>query len=600
MGPKKKKKQSKKMSSFWIAIVVAIVSYGLWRLYRGRKMRSEAYQKRFAKLSEEDLRRLVDGMKRPLNRDEIPPPTVDPTGWRLEGVKGQQVWKHYEKGKAPRPQNACERCHLGLELTETDAPTLKKAKTAAESAMNGSLFATRVQVPDTGHWANDYGGPMFLLPGLIIAHYVSKTPLPDAHRTEMIRYLRSKQNGDGGFGLHIEGPSCIFGTSLSYVSLRILGVPAKDKACTRALAFMKPHGGVLGAPSWAKFWLTILGVYEYEGLQPLNPEVWILPRWVPFHPWRFWCHCRMVYLPMAYCYGARYVGPKTKLVEELRHELYDGIGGYEGVEWASHRFHTCELDYYQPLGRVMKISFTLLGIYENLPALPFVNIRERALNWLAELIDVEDESTNYIDIGPVNKAMNMVAILSRHGADSERFKKHLARAQDYLWQSFDGMKMQGYNGSQLWDTAFMAQAMAAAVKGARAAQPSIAENERVNASLIHAYQFIDISQVQRDVKKADYYYRHQSDGAWPFSTEAHGWPIADCTSEGMKGALAVERLDVSPKSTKTITLARYKKAIDVMLSLHNADDGGWPTYELKRGDEWLELINPAEVFARIM
>lgn len=58
----------------------------------------------------------------------------------------------------------------------------------------------------------------------------------------------------------------------------------------------------------------------------------------------------MVYLPMAYCYGkifkkkkdftfkcffsfylgARYVGPKTKLVEELRHELYDGIGGYEG------------------------------------------------------------------------------------------------------------------------------------------------------------------------------------------------------------------------------------------------------------------------------
>jgi cycloartenol synthase len=30
--------------------------------------------------------------------------------------------------------------------------------------------------------------------------------------------------------------------------------------------------------------------------------------------------------------------------------------------------------------------------------------------------------------------------------------------QDYLWVAEDGMKMQGYNGSQLWDTAFTVQA----------------------------------------------------------------------------------------------------------------------------------------------
>lgn len=28
---------------------------------------------------------------------------------------------------------------------------------------------------------------------------------------------------------------------------------------------------------------------------------------------------------------------------------------------------------------------------------------------------------------------------------------------DYLWVAEDGMKMQGYNGSQLWDTAFAVQ-----------------------------------------------------------------------------------------------------------------------------------------------
>ena len=33
------------------------------------------------------------------------------------------------------------------------------------------------------------------------------------------------------------------------------------------------------------------------------------------------------------------------------------------------------------------------------------------------------------------------------------------RLYDYLWVAEDGMKMQGYNGSQLWDTAFSCQAI---------------------------------------------------------------------------------------------------------------------------------------------
>ena len=35
---------------------------------------------------------------------------------------------------------------------------------------------------------------------------------------------------------------------------------------------------------------------------------------------------------------------------------------------------------------------------------------------------------------------------------------------DYLWVAEDGMKMQGYNGSQLWDTAFAVQARAMLVR----------------------------------------------------------------------------------------------------------------------------------------
>jgi lanosterol synthase len=174
-------------------------------------------------------------MKKPLNRDALPPPTVDPSGWRLEGVDGQQVWVHYDgKLHKPRhPQNVAEKYHVGLDLDEHDAPTLPKPQTAAAAAINGAKFMARIQVPSTGHWANDYGGPMFLMPGMVIAYYAAERKLHSWQQTEIVRYLRGKQNGDGGWGLHIEGPSCIFGTALTYISLRLLGVPASDRACQR-------------------------------------------------------------------------------------------------------------------------------------------------------------------------------------------------------------------------------------------------------------------------------------------------------------------------------------------------------------------------------
>jgi squalene cyclase len=45
---------------------------------------------------------------------------------------------------------------------------------------------------------------------------------------------------------------------------------------------------------------------EWDGHNPVPPEMWLLPDWTPFHPGRLWCHCRMVYLPMCYLYGTKF------------------------------------------------------------------------------------------------------------------------------------------------------------------------------------------------------------------------------------------------------------------------------------------------------
>lgn len=189
-----------------------------------------------------------------------------------------------------RPQTAAEKYFLGLDIG-SECPPLPVPRTANESLGNALMFYTKIQAED-GHWANDYGGPMFLLPGLVVACYLTKTELPEPYRREMIVYLSHIQSDDGGWGLHIEDHSTIFGTAMNYVALRLLGLPKDDQRCVRARNFLKANDGAKGIPTWGKFWLAALGCYEWEGLNAVPPELWLFPDWFPLHPGRWWCHCR--------------------------------------------------------------------------------------------------------------------------------------------------------------------------------------------------------------------------------------------------------------------------------------------------------------------
>ena len=74
---------------------------------------------------------------------------------------------------------------------------------------------------------------------------------------------------------------------------------------------------------------------------------------------------------------------------------------------------------------------------------------------------MEDVNTAFLDLGPVNKVFNMLVVFLVDGPDSIPFRKHLERIPDFLWMSKYGMMMNGTNGSQLWDTSFAVQSIAA-------------------------------------------------------------------------------------------------------------------------------------------
>ncbi|CAN1748572.1 Cycloartenol synthase [Linum perenne] len=360
---------------------------------------------------------------------------------------------------------------------------------------------------DTGFWPGDYGGPLFLLPGL---------------------------NEDGGWGLHIEGSSIMFCTALVYVTLRLLGeeMDGGDGSMEKARIWIHAHGGATCIPSWGKLWLSVLGAYEWSGVNPLPPELWLFPYSLPIHPGRMWCHSRMVYLPMSYLYGKKFVGKVNSLIFSLRRELY--VTPYHTINWNLTRNLCAKEDLYCPHPYLQDMLWaTLQKVWEPLMATwPLHKLRERALKTVMQHIHYEDHNSNYICLGPVNKVLNMLCCWV-DDPNSDTFKFHLSRIKDYLWVAEDGMKMQGYNGSQLWDVTFAVQSILVTNIG----------EPYCSSMLKKAHNFIKSAQViiscGGDVKK---WYRHNSKGGWPFSTPDNGWCVSDTSAEGLKAAMLLSNM----------------------------------------------------------
>ncbi|KAM1513985.1 hypothetical protein FF1_025506 [Malus domestica] len=154
---------------------------------------------------------------------------------------GRQVWEFHPETGTPEELHQIEDARKAFwnqfSIVGTRISFVVLGICAKENPCATNLPQLKVKDQEEahdGHWAGDYGGPMFLLPGLIITLSITgalNAVLLKEHQREMCRYLYNHQvrmNEDGGWGLHTEGPSTMFGTALNYVTLRLLGEGADD------------------------------------------------------------------------------------------------------------------------------------------------------------------------------------------------------------------------------------------------------------------------------------------------------------------------------------------------------------------------------------
>lgn len=346
----------------------------------------------------------------------------------------------------------------------------------------------------------------------------------------------------------------------------------------------------MGNPHWGKSWLALLNLYEWEGVNPAPPEMWLLPYdKFPIHPGKWWCHTRAIYLPLGYVASNKLKCELSPLLISLREEIY--VQDFATIDFTKHRNTVCGIDLYYPHSKLLDSLNWLIVKYENWIRPDW--LLSKCNDRVYELIEKECQNSDYLCIAPINFAFNMIVCHHREGPDSAAFSRFKYRLNDTVFHGPQGMCVMGTNGVQVWDVAFMIQYFFMA---------GLAEGPRYHDVIVRGFKFLIRSQFDTECVEGSF--RDKRKGGWPFSTKDQGYTVSDCTAEAMKAIIMVgNHSEYSYLKKEYIKDENLFEAVDVILNIQNTGSfeyGSFSSYEKIRATPLLEQLNPAEVFNNIM
>ncbi len=413
----------------------------------------------------------------------------------------------------------------------------------------------------------------------VLAWHVMDRPVDPRRLRRLLQHFERTRTSDGVWGLSEGSEPNMFVTATVYVASRLLGVAADAPLLAGARAFFEREGGVVAIPSWGKLWLSVLGLYRWEGVSPVLPEVWSMPKDLPIHPSHYYCHTRLIYMAMAVLYGERFQAPITPVIEELRRELFPL--GFERVDFEAARRTLRKEDLYTEPSAALSLGFEAARLIDRAQT---DGGRRRVLEKLRENIRWELRNTAHSSISPVSGLLDMLALYAADPNDAD-LAQAVEHFEGWMWEDDrEGTRVAGAR-SAVWDTSFAMQALAAA-----------APHADVTDTLARADAFLDAQQIRVSPEGFEQHHRVDPKGGFPFSRGFHGWPVSDCTAEALLARLASGR---EVEGLLRMSDDDVAQAVSFMLRTQSKS-GGFASYEPERSKVPLEWLNPAEMFGDAM
>jgi squalene-hopene/tetraprenyl-beta-curcumene cyclase len=140
----------------------------------------------------------------------------------------------------------------------------------------------------------------------------------DAVIAAVARWIRSKQRDDGTWANFYGGPGDLSTTVEAYLALRLAGDSPDALHMKQASSWILEHGGVEATRVFTRIWLALSGLWSWDELPVIPPELIYLPAWFPLNIYAWGCWARQTIVALAVVQSFRPSRPLPITIDELR------------------------------------------------------------------------------------------------------------------------------------------------------------------------------------------------------------------------------------------------------------------------------------------
>jgi squalene-hopene/tetraprenyl-beta-curcumene cyclase len=397
----------------------------------------------------------------------------------------------------------------------------------------------------------------------------------DEETAATAKWIRSHQRADGTWANFFDGPPELSTTVEAYLALRLAGDPPEADHMARAAEHIRQAGGLAATRVFTRIWLALFGLWSWDDLPVLPPELVLLPPRVPLNIYDFGCWARQTVVALAVVGAHRPVRPLGVGLDELRvpappaprGDLRTWAGRFTLLDRALHRYER------RPVGALRRLALA------------------RAERWIVQR---QEADGSWGGIQPPWVYSLIALVLQGYALDHPVVAAGLAGLDRFTVVDGEGRRLEACQ-SPVWDTALAVTALADAGAGPEdpalgaAARWLVAEEIRVPGDW----------QVRRP---------ELAPGGWAFEFANDWYPDVDDTAEVVLALGRVAADDGGPVD-RAVTGA-VARALDWTLGMQCAD-GGWAAFDVDNTQalcrelpfcDFGELIDPpsADVTAHVV